>query len=125
MKVRTPKELNRSDPRCLLRRPLCLRVGRSLSPPGPLGARAWGDADLKKTLTAAAALGAALAAGTSASAANLVTNGSFEINGGNGQLGFNTSATGWTVADPTTFGSYAFIFNASPSSASGTTADTT
>jgi PEP-CTERM motif len=48
----------------------------------------------------------------------LVTNGDFATNGGNGQLGFNTTATGWTVP------SYAFLWNAG-SGTSGTTADTT
>ena len=42
----------------------------------------------------------------SARAADLVTNGSFESNGGNGQLGYNTFATGWSVPG----GSYTFIF---------------
>jgi hypothetical protein len=41
-------------------------------------------------------------------AANLVTNGDFESNGGNGQLGFNTFATGWSVPAPP--GSYTFLF---------------
>jgi PEP-CTERM motif len=52
----------------------------------------------------------------------LVTNGDFATNGGNGQLGFNTTATGWTV--PSSPGSYAFLWNAG-SGTSGTTADTT
>ena len=37
---------------------------------------------------------------------NLVTNGSFETNGGNGQIGFNTSATPWSVPSR----SYTFLF---------------
>jgi hypothetical protein len=41
-----------------------------------------------------------------AQATNLVTNGSFELNGGNGQIDINTSATGWTVPS----GGYTFIF---------------
>ena len=52
----------------------------------------------------------------------LVTNGDFATNGGNGQLGVNTTATGWTV--PSSPGSYAFLWNAG-SGTSGTTADTT
>jgi len=40
--------------------------------------------------------------------ADLVTNGGFELNGGGGQLAFNTSATGWTV--PALNGSYFFLF---------------
>ena len=51
----------------------------------------------------------------------LVTNGDFATNGGNGQLGFNTSATGWSV---TPFpGSYFFLWNAAPGTTSGTSAD--
>lgn len=50
---------------------------------------------------------------------NLVTNGSFETNGGNGQLGYNTSATGWSVPAPG--GSYTFIF--APGTADGPGAD--
>jgi hypothetical protein len=47
--------------------------------------------------------------------AELVTNGSFEdTTNGIGQLGYNTTATGWSVADPSTGASYAFIFS-SPS----------
>jgi hypothetical protein len=42
------------------------------------------------------------------SVADLVVNGSFESNAGNGQLGFNTSATGWSVPAPAN--SYAFLF---------------
>lgn len=37
----------------------------------------------------------------------LVTNGSFEVNGGTGELGYNTSATGWTSSSTT---AYNFIF---------------
>jgi hypothetical protein len=40
--------------------------------------------------------------------ADIVTNGGFESNGGNGQLGFNTFATDWSV--PTPPGSYTFLF---------------
>jgi hypothetical protein len=43
-----------------------------------------------------------------AHADNLVINGSFEINGGNGQIGFNTSLADWSV--PTPNGSYAFVY---------------
>jgi hypothetical protein len=58
-------------------------------------------------LTAIAGLGI-LACGT-ANAANLVTNGGFETTtNGNGQLGFNTTATGWSVPPPS--GSYSFVF---------------
>ncbi|MGO9114087.1 MAG: hypothetical protein ACLP9L_33140 [Thermoguttaceae bacterium] len=44
----------------------------------------------------------------SAAHADLVTNGGFETNGGNGQIGFNTFATGWSVPAPP--GSYTFLF---------------
>jgi len=37
--------------------------------------------------------------------ADLITNGSFESNGGNGQLGFNTSATDWSIS-----GGYTFLY---------------
>jgi hypothetical protein len=46
--------------------------------------------------------------------ADLITNGSFETNGGIGQLGDNTTATGWTVVpdsrNPGT-ATYGFIFS--------------
>jgi hypothetical protein len=79
----------------------------------------------KSSLFAGALLSVALFAGA-ASAANLVTNGSFETNGGNGQLGYNTTATGWSVSstpsDPST--SYVFLWNPTPTATtSGTTAD--
>ncbi len=67
---------------------------------------------LKKLLLAAAAV---MAAASAANAVDLVTNGSFtSTTNGPGQLGYNTDATGWTVAP----GGYTFLF------ASGT-ADTT
>jgi hypothetical protein len=58
---------------------------------------------------------------TPAFAANLILNGDFETNGGNGELGFNTSASPWSVPPPGS--SYTFVWNpgAGPS---GTTADT-
>jgi hypothetical protein len=54
--------------------------------------------------------------------ANLITNGSFETNGGIGQLGDNTNATGWTVLpDGRNPGSatYGFIFGNSTAFTSG------
>jgi hypothetical protein len=66
-------------------------------------------------LSVAAASAGVLLAG-SASAAVTLTNGSFTTNTGNGQLGFNTTATGWSVAAPPN--SYVFLFN-------GTGANTT
>ena len=61
----------------------------------------------KVAVTGFAAIGL-LTCAISANAA-LITNGSFESNGGGGQLGFNTSATGWTVPSGST-ASYFFIF---------------
>lgn len=59
-----------------------------------------------RTLFLTAAAGAALALGSAqtASAVNLVSNGDFESNTGNGQLGFNTTATAWTTSG------YNFLF---------------
>ena len=53
---------------------------------------------------------AAMAATTAPAFAgvNLVQNGSFETNGGNGQLAFNTSVTDWSV--PALNGSYWFLY---------------
>jgi hypothetical protein len=51
--------------------------------------------------------------------ADLLTNGDFSSNAGNGQLGYTTSATGWSV--PST--NYAFLFGPASGTASGTTAD--
>ena len=62
-------------------------------------------------MAAAAACAAILVASSASAAVNLVTNGSFEINTGNGQLGFDTTATGWSVANPMTGGSYVFLFD--------------
>jgi PEP-CTERM motif len=67
-------------------------------------------------------LALALSASGGARADNLVTNGGFETNTGNGQLGFNTTASGWSVPNPNTGGSYAFVYNTSAGS-SGTSAD--
>jgi len=50
-----------------------------------------------------------------AQAANLVTNGGFEsTTNGNGQLGFNTDATGWSIS-----GGYTFLFGAGTADTSG------
>jgi hypothetical protein len=54
--------------------------------------------------------------------ADLITNGSFEINGGIGQLGVNTTATGWTVAPDSsnhTGSTYGFIFGNSTAFSTG------
>jgi hypothetical protein len=58
---------------------------------------------------------------SSAYATQFVTNGDFETNGGNGQIGLNTSATGWTV--PAIPNSYFFVFNLQSGTTSGTSAD--
>ena len=60
---------------------------------------------------------ACMFAADGARAANLVTNGSFETNAGSGQLGLNTSATGWSTTG------YNFLF--SPGSADTTGANGT
>ncbi|ARN80202.1 hypothetical protein [Methylocystis bryophila] len=55
---------------------------------------------------------ATLAFGGSAHATEFITNGDFsQLTAGLGQLGYNTNATGWSVPDPNTGGSYAFVFN--------------
>lgn len=60
----------------------------------------------------------AIGAASSSNAANLVINGDFESNAGKGQIGFNTSATGWYAAPPQ--GSYVFLFpNASDAQLNG------
>jgi hypothetical protein len=56
-----------------------------------------------------AALAAALALGSAAQAGNLVKNGDFETNGGNGQIGVNTSAANWSIGNPGN-SSYAFLY---------------
>jgi hypothetical protein len=60
-----------------------------------------------KTVFAALAAVAVCALASGASANSLVTNGSFETNAGAGQLGYNTSATGWSLASSP---GYAFLF---------------
>jgi hypothetical protein len=54
-------------------------------------------------------------------ATSLVTNGSFESNGGNGQLGFNTVATDWSV--PPIPRSYTFVFTPGTADTSGATGE--
>ena len=69
-------------------------------------------------------LGTALMAllyGSPGYATQFIANGDFTTNGGNGDLGFNTIATGWTVAPPP--GSYFFLFNPQSGTTSGTSAD--
>jgi len=79
---------------------------------------------VRKTLIAFTAVAAALGMAGAASAAPLVANGGFETNTGTGQLGFNVSATGWSVPVPTTSGgSYFFLYNAAGGTTSGTSAD--
>jgi hypothetical protein len=50
---------------------------------------------------------------------NLVTNGGFESNGGNGRLGWNTNATGWSVQDPGQGLSYMSLFGPGTADTSG------
>ena len=57
----------------------------------------------------------------SAKVTEFVTNGDFTTNGGTGELGFNTTAAGWTVASPPN--SYFFLFNPQSGTTSGTSAD--
>jgi PEP-CTERM motif/Protein of unknown function (DUF642) len=52
----------------------------------------------------------------------LVTNGDFESNAGNGQLDSTTSATGWFM-DPLNPPGYTFLFNPQANTISGTSAD--
>ena len=63
-----------------------------------------------------------IVAAATPAAAQLVTNGSFETNDGNGQAGSNTSVTGWSM-DPSASPGYTFVFNSQPDTASGTSAD--
>jgi hypothetical protein len=71
-----------------------------------------------KATAAAAAFGLALSfAAGGAQAQNLVANGGFESNGGNGQLGYNTNVTDWSVPAPS--GSYAFLFGPGTADTSG------
>jgi len=60
---------------------------------------------LKFVLACATALALAGAA-----QAQSVTNGSFEVNTGTGQVGYNTTVAGWSVPDPHVGGSYTFLF---------------
>jgi len=64
-----------------------------------------------------------LAALSTPAFANLVLNFGFESNAGNGEIGFNTSASPWIVPGATAQ-KYTFLWNAG-AGASGTTADTT
>ncbi len=52
--------------------------------------------------------------------ANLVTNGSFSTNGGGGQIGFNTTASGWSVPSGST-ASYFFLFGSGTADGPGVT----
>ena len=63
-----------------------------------------------KKLIAAVAVALALSVGASAQATEFVTNGDFtNLTNGLGQLGFNTTAVGWSSAAPD--GSYNFVFD--------------
>ncbi len=68
---------------------------------------------------AVAAFGLTLSAATGAQATSLITNGSFSTTtNGTGQIGYNTSANGWTMASST---SYTFIFAAGSADTTGAT----
>jgi len=76
--------------------------------------------NILKSKFAFSALSALAAAGLAQStmASNLVSNGGFEsTTHGNGQLGFNTDATGWFSAPPG--GSYNFVFASGTSDTTG------
>lgn len=75
----------------------------------------------KLALVALPMLALALGVPGIALAGNLVMNGDFSSNGGNGQIGFNTSATGWYI-NPGASSSYTFLYGPA-STTSGTTAD--
>ena len=70
-------------------------------------------------IVATMSVGLLLAGG--ASAASLITNGSFETNGGTGQVNYNTALTGWNVQPLNA--SYFFVFNPQAGTVSGTSAD--
>ena len=75
---------------------------------------------LAKILIPAIALAVCACGDVQADGMNLVTNGGFEsTTSGAGQLGYNTDATGWSVAAPS--GSYAFLYT--PGSADTTGAN--
>ncbi len=79
--------------------------------------RAWSA--LRKSvgvsLTAVALL--ALAFSVPAAASNLVVNGSFESNGGNGQVNYTTTLAGWSLNNP----SYTFVFAPGTADTTGAT----
>jgi hypothetical protein len=63
-----------------------------------------------KAMAGIALLGLLVGVSATAQAYDLVTNGGFEDNTGNGQVGFNTTVTGWSVPDPNAGNSYTFLF---------------
>jgi hypothetical protein len=77
--------------------------------------------NLKYLALGVAGLTAALC--TPAYAGNLVSNGGFDINTGNGEVDVNTTVSNWTVPGAA-FQKYTFVWNAGVG-VSGTTADTT
>ena len=64
---------------------------------------------LRKAAVFGASSAALLMFATAAHADNLVLNGSFELNGGPGQIGNDTTLADWSVPAPS--GSYVFLFN--------------
>ncbi|MBS0265412.1 MAG: PEP-CTERM sorting domain-containing protein [Planctomycetes bacterium] len=65
-----------------------------------------------------AAITLALAAPVATTRADLITNGDFESNGGDGQIDYNTSATGWYI-DPGASSSYTFLYTSASSAMAG------
>ena len=85
----------------------------------------YGEMPMKNFMRLALVSAASLAAlSVPAFAANLVSNGGFETNGGNGEVDVNTTVLGWNVPGSTAQ-KYTFVWNAASGiSLSGTTADT-
>lgn len=72
-----------------------------------------------RTSTYVASASAALLCASAASAANLIQNGGFDSNGGNGQVNFNTSISNWSVSALPN--SYVFVFNSGTADVVGST----
>ncbi len=71
-----------------------------------------------KSALSFATLGLALSLAATGARADLITNGNFTTNGGGGQIGYNTTANGWTMANST---SYTFLFTSPTQATSGVT----
>jgi hypothetical protein len=78
----------------------------------------WGRALASLAVTAALLAVSLVAGDTGRARADIIVNGDFEqTTNGNGQLGFNTDAIGWTVPNPS--GSYTFLFAPGTADTSG------